>query len=218
MKIKICGLTRPEEANFINDNNVDYAGFVFYEPSKRNLTIDKAREIMQGLNSSVKKVAVLVSPDADTIRKLQELPFDILQIHKKMENDVLATAKLPVWYAINISDEEEADRKRQFVDELPDELKAKIEAIVVDAPDFGSGKPFNWRKSRRLLKAGAQSPPEDTRMFVLAGGLNPDNVAEGISLFNPDVVDVSSGVEGPQGKDREKIEAFCKAVRIAAEV
>lgn len=216
MEIKICGLTRPEEANFINDNGVDYAGFVFYEPSKRNLTLDQARAIMDGLDSTVKKVAVMVSPDVEMINRIQELPIDVLQIHKQLSEDVLRVAKLPVWYAINISDEAEAQKKRQFIDDLPEDLAVKITAVVVDAPDFGSGKTFNWRKSRRLLKAGAQSPPEDDRLFILAGGLNPDNVAEGIELFNPDIVDVSSGVEGTQGKDRSKIEAFVKAARQAA--
>lgn len=214
MEIKICGLTRPEEANFINENRVEYAGFVFYEPSKRNLSYEQAKSIMAELEPNVKKVAVMVAPDADMIEEIQKLPFDILQIHKKLSEDVLRTAKLPVWYAINISDEEEAEKKKQFIEELPEELAVKIEAIVADAPDFGSGKTFNWHKSRRMLKAGAQSPP-DSKKFILAGGLNPDNVAEGIELFKPDIVDVSSGVEGIQGKDKDKIEAFVKAARQA---
>lgn len=242
MKIKICGLTRPEEANYINDNHVDYAGFVFYEPSKRNLSIPQAEDIMKCLNADVKKVAVLVSPDVDMIEKLQQLPFDVLQIHKNLSEEVLRAAKLPVWYAINVADEDEALKKKQYIDELPDNLADKIEAVVVDAPVFGSGQTFNWRKSRRLLKAGAQSPPgnaeadetinqssaeadgnDDSEMtqssffegkkFVLAGGLNPENVKEGIEIFNPDIVDVSSGVEGSSGKDEAKIKAFVNAVR-----
>ena len=216
MKIKICGLTRPEEANYINEAKVDYAGFVFYGPSKRNVSISQANEIKKLLETGIKTVAVMVAPDISLINQVQDSGFDILQIHKELNNEMIDAARLPIWYAINISDEDEANAKMGFIDKLSEERKKKIEAIVVDAPDFGSGKTFNWRKSRRLLKAGAQSPPGDDRLFILAGGLNPDNVAEGIELFNPDIVDVSSGVEGTQGKDRSKIEAFVKAARQAA--
>ena len=214
MKIKICGLTRPDEAQIINDYEVDYAGFVFYGPSKRNVTSTQAKEIMERLSKDVKKVAVMVSPDVSDIEEIQRLPFDVLQIHKELKPEVIEAAKLPIWYAANISDEEAAKKKQSFIDELPTHLSEKIEAILMDAPDFGSGKTFNWHKSRRLLKAGAQSPPDKKdRRLILAGGLNPDNVAEGIRIFSPDIVDVSSGVEGSNGKDREKIDRFVNAVR-----
>lgn len=223
MKIKICGITRPAEADYLNENRVDYAGFVFYEKSKRNVTIEQAKEIFARLNPDIKKVAVMVSPDATLVKAVTEAGFDILQIHKVLSTEVLETATLPVWYAVNISDIDEAVKKQEFLDELPDNLNSKIKAIVVDAPQFGSGQTFNWRKSRRMLKAGAQSPPEanepsidslfEGREFILAGGLKPENVSEGISIFEPDVVDVSSGVEGSDGKDERLITAFVNAVR-----
>lgn len=218
MEVKICGLTKPEEALYLNEVKADYAGFVFYPKSKRNLDIAKANEIMRNLDSSIKKVAVMVSPDASMIKTLQESDFDILQIHKELSLEVLACAKLPIWYAVNISDEDEMDAKICFLSSLSDDLNEKIEAIVVDAPNFGSGKPFNWKKSKRLKKAGAQSPPDNifaNKRFILAGGLNKDNVAEGIRIFNPDVVDVSSGVENANGKDRDLIIEFVNASRNA---
>lgn len=223
MKIKICGITRPQEAEYLNKNKVDYAGFVFYEKSKRNVTIEQAKEIFTKLDENIKKVAVMVSPDAELVRSVTEAGFDILQIHKALSIEVLEAATLPVWYAVNISDIDEAARKQEFLDQLPEQLSSRIKAIVVDAPQFGSGQTFNWRKSRRMLKAGAQSPPEGeagsieglfrARDFVLAGGLRPDNVKEGIEIFEPDVVDVSSGVEGSEGKDERLITAFVNAVR-----
>lgn len=228
MKIKICGITKPQEAQYLNDAAVDYAGFVFYEKSKRNIDTAKAREIFDKLNPEIKKVAVMVSPDEAMIDILQSEAFDILQIHKVLSIEVLQRAKLPVWYAVNISDTKEAAKQLQWLNGLPEELSDKIEAIVVDAPDFGSGKPFNWRKSKRLLKAGSQSPPvtenDETvddgnaldignRQFILAGGLRPENVKQGIELFHPDIVDVSSGVEGDHGKSEELIQAFVKAAR-----
>lgn len=213
-KIKICGLTTIEDVNYINEAGVEYAGFVFYPPSKRNLTPEKARELMAAVNSGVKKVAVVVSPDSDMINMLEELPIDIIQIHKHLSPEIVSMINRPIWYAVNVTDSDEVANALDFVDSLPDEDGSKIKAIVVDAADFGSGKTFNWRKSRRMLKAGAQSPPEDM-MFVLAGGLNVCNVAEGIEIFKPDVVDVSSGVEGDTHKDRDKIMEFVTAVRQA---
>lgn len=208
MKVKICGLTKVSEAEYLNEAGSDYAGFVFYGPSKRNVTKEKAQEIMRALNPEILKVAVMVSPEASFVREIEALGFDILQIHKELKTEVLEVATKPVWFAVNVSDEAELDAKENWLESLPKELKDKVTAFVVDAPEFGSGKTFNWRKSKRLLKAGAQSPPK--RMFVLAGGLNTENVSEGIKLFHPDVVDVSSGVEGPDGKDREKVISFVK--------
>lgn len=216
MKIKICGITRINEIKYLNEAQVDYAGFVFYEKSKRNVTKEKARELMSGLDFNIKKVAVMVSPDEDMIESLKPLGFDYYQIHKQLTKEVLAAVDKPVWYAVNIDNEEELAAKQEFIDNLDEELGSKIEAIVVDAPQFGSGQTFNWRKSKRLKKAGSQSPPTsilERFTFVLAGGLRPENVAEGIELFNPDIVDVSSGVEGTDGKDKALIDAFVDAVR-----
>lgn len=216
MKIKICGITRVNETEYLNEAGVDYAGFVFYEKSKRNVTVQKAKELINLLNPEIKKVAVMVSPTADMIENIKEVGFDYYQIHKSLTTEVLDTVDKPVWYAVNIDNEEELNKKEQFINELPDTLVKKIDAIVVDAPVFGSGQTFNWRKSKRLKKAGSQSPPAsmlDRFTFVLAGGLNANNVAEGIEIFNPDVVDISSGVEGADGKDKGLIDEFVKAVR-----
>lgn len=212
-KIKICGLTRPEEAYFLNEYKVDFAGFVFYEKSKRNISIDLAKEIMNALDTSIKKVAVTVSPDTALVNSIEEAGFDILQIHGDLDMEVLKTTKIPIWRAINIKDADNAFDKPEFSEQLPEALSEKIKGILMDAPDFGSGKPFNWRKTRRLLKAGDRSSPFNDRLFILAGGLNSSNVAEGIKLFDPDVVDVSTGVEGENGKSGSLIKDFVEAVR-----
>lgn len=216
MEIKICGLTNKKEAEYLNEAKVDYAGFVFYDKSKRNLNPSKAKEIMAALDPDIKKVAVMVSPDEELIASIKDCGFDIFQIHKELREEILDIINLPVWYAVNISDEDELNEKTKFLEALPERLYSKIEALVVDAPNFGSGKTFNWKKSKRLKKAGAQSPPQsifDKKRFILAGGLNKDNVSSGIETFNPDVVDVSSGVEGVNGKERELILEFVKNAR-----
>jgi phosphoribosylanthranilate isomerase len=216
MEIKICGLTRPKEAEYVNEAAADYAGFVLFEKSKRYVTIEQAKAIMRELNPGIRKVAVTVSPDVALARAAEETGFDILQVHKQLSSEVLREISIPVWYAFNIADEEELAKQQEFFHQLPEELSKKITAVVVDGAEYGSGKPFNWKKSKRLKKAGAQSPPDifTNRKFVLAGGLTAENVAEGIRCFEPDIVDVSSGVEEPEGgKSRERIITFVQAVR-----
>ena len=215
MEVKICGLTRVEEAEYLNEAAADYAGFVFFEKSRRNVTVEKAKEIMAALDKNIKKVGVTVSADAALAEKIQNAGFDILQVHDRLSTEVLEKVQIPIWYAVNIADEGALEEKMSFLQTLPGELSKKIEAIVVDGAEYGSGRPFNWRKSKRLKKAGAQSPPQifSDRKFVLAGGLNASNVREGIDGFSPDVVDVSSGVENENGKDRKLINEFIRKAK-----
>ncbi len=190
MKIKICGITSEKEADYLNDNKVDFAGFVFYEKSKRNITIDKARLIMDGLNSSIKKVAVMVSPTLDEVLKKEKAGFDIIQIHGELKESILDEADKEVWCAINLSDEE-YEEKIRWLNKLKPNQYAKITGIVIDSKNFGSGETFDWQRKKDKLKEKVFKD----KTFILAGGLNSDNVSEAISILNPDIVDVSSGVE-----------------------
>ena len=214
MEIKICGLTKKEEAAYLNENNVNYAGFVFFEKSKRNVTIEKAKEIAGQLSKDIKKVAVLVSPDVAMIKTLQEADiFDVFQIHKALTVEVLEASRLPVWYAFNIADPVQIEEKQRFLQALPEHLSKKVEALVVDGAEYGSGKTFDW--SKQIAQAEELFL---NRRFVLAGGLSADNVQRGIGIFHPDIVDVSSGVEGENGKDEEKIKAFVLAARAKGQI
>ena len=85
-----------------------------------------------------------------------------------------------------------------------------MQAIVVDGAVYGSGKTFDWKQTEDVRK---QSTLFSGRKFILAGGLNASNVREGIEIFSPDVVDVSSGVEKTEGKDERLIQEFVSAVR-----
>ncbi|MCR5337889.1 MAG: phosphoribosylanthranilate isomerase [Lachnospiraceae bacterium] len=215
MKIKICGITKENEIQMLNTAGVDYAGFVIFEKSKRYITTARAAELYDGLDEHIQKVAVTVSPDDTLLAQIEEAGFDIIQVHKELKKEVLDKATIPIWLAVNAQDLDEALEKLEWTKTLEPELRTKIEAVVLDAPAYGSGKTFNWRKSKRLKKAGTNSPPVPG-MLVLAGGLNAGNVAEGIECFSPEVVDVSSGVENDDGigKSEAKIKAFVQAVRI----
>lgn len=198
-KIKICGLTGPKEAVYLNKHQVDYAGFVLFFPkSKRNLTIEQAKEIMRALDTTIQKVAVVVSPTLEQVLEIERANFDIIQIHGTLQDDVLEAVSIPIFKAFNITD----------MAHFPTYQKCeKIKGYVFDAQEPGSGKTFDWKLVETI--------PRDHKLLLLAGGLNPDNVSQAISALQPDGVDVSSGVEfsDKQGKDAVKIEQFVTAVR-----
>ena len=209
MKVKICGITKPQEARYLNEAGADYAGFVFFAKSKRNVTVDEALAIQAELHPPIKRVAITVAPDRRLVERIEDAGFDILQVHQSIDREILEHVHIPVWFAVNIADEVQLTEKIKFLEELPDVLFDKIEAFVVDGADYGSGKTFDWQQSEgirdRAFFAG--------RKFVLAGGLNEENVTEGIRRFQPDIVDVSSSVEGTDGKDQDKINGFIRKVR-----
>lgn len=219
--IKICGITREEEIEYLNEAGVDYAGFVFYEKSKRYLTVAEAEKISRKLKPNIKKVAVTVKPEAALIRQIEQAGFDILQIHGMNQADferfqMLTT--LPVWLAANLTEPKEVRRWR-------DTMHMGESGILFDAGAYGSGRTFGWETKedasgeawREAVAEFRQEAAAAQVTFLLAGGLDAANVAEGIRIFAPDVVDVSSGVEetldGVTKKNKEKIEAFVRAVR-----
>lgn len=228
-QIKICGITSLREADWLNEAGADYAGFVFYEKSMRNVSMMDAVMIKKSLYPSVKTVAVTVSPTVDELREIEIAGFDILQVHKTLSLEVLRECRLPIWRAFNIglsagAEPQEkweqrqtsgageqayvSDGQKEECERLEDE---RIEAYVLDGAEFGSGKTFDWNSG----VVGQIKALFGDKKLVLAGGLTPANVAEGITLFAPDVVDVSSGVErdNGSGKDEEKIKQFVRKVR-----
>lgn len=198
-KIKICGLTTPLEAEWVSKSQADYAGMVLFFPkSKRNITIEQAKEIMKSLSSKIQKVAVVVSPSALQIKEIQEAGFDIVQIHGQVLPETLETLRIPFLRAFNVDNMQEWERY---------EAEPKCIGYVFDAVKPGSGETFDWSSIPNL--------PEDGKPYLLAGGLNPANVGGAIAAMHPYGVDVSSGVErdSGMGKDPEKMGAFVRAVR-----
>ena len=197
-KIKICGLTSPAEARFLNENHVDFAGMVLFFPkSKRNISIEQAKEIMAALDTSIKRVAVVVSPSIEQIRQIEAAGFDYVQIHGEIPEAEAAIA-IPILKAFNVSDMGSYEKYHN---------DSRIAGYVFDAIEPGSGKTFDWRLVDNI--------PRDEKLLLLAGGLNPDNVRMAIEAVHPDGVDVSSGVENDDGagKNPEKIRAFATAVK-----
>ncbi len=198
VEVKICGLMRPEDVDAVNAAGADYAGFVFYESSKRCVSFETAEKLLKNLNFDIRSVAVCVSPDAELLRKLEELGFDIIQIHGDIDESALDSIATPVWQAVNLTDAEQLKK----ISDHP-----MICGYLIDAAEYGSGKTFGWEYADEIRKAVGGNT------FILAGGLDAGNVHMAIELFSPDVVDVSTGVEGSEGKDRMKIFQFVNEVR-----
>ena len=198
--VKVCGLTDTVEADYLNKNKVDFAGFVLFFPkSKRNISIEKAEQIMAELDENIKKVAVIVSPDESEIQQINGSGFDYVQIHGEIKDRLLEQISKPVFKAFNIKDIKNIHKYQN---------NAKIVGYVFDAAAPGSGKVFDWSILNDIKR--------DAKTFILAGGLNDSNVREAVKLVNPDVVDVSSGVEydSGRGKDPEKIKQFIRQFEI----
>ena len=200
-KIKICGLTSVEEAEWVLEEQVDYAGMVLFFPkSKRNLELSQAKEILKVLHreKKIKTAAVTVSPTAEQVEDIQEAGFDRIQIHGILSKEAFDRIQIPMIRAFNGLDRELYEKFHNC---------HKVEAYLFDAKIPGSGETFDWNILEQI--------PRDEKLFFLAGGLNPDNIEQAVRVVQPDVVDVSSGVEiAPDvvGKDREKIREFVRKV------
>jgi len=208
-KIKICGVTRPDDATLIATAGVDFIGLNFWPGSKRYLTIERAQAVAAAVRAAgaAQLVGVFVNAELEDIAAItREVALDVLQLHgDETREDVLAVARSTgraVWKAIAVGRPSDLDR----LDVWP------VDAILLDAPTAnrgGAGKVFDWslvRNARRAYPA---------RRFVLAGGLNPHNVGTAISEVAPWTVDVASGVESAPGiKDAAKVAAFIAEVRL----
>ncbi len=195
--VKICGITTPEDVEYINEAKPDFAGFVmFFEKSRRNIDVQTAKKLLNMTDKSIKRVAVTVKPDITQLNSVKDCGFDYVQIHGKVPDKILINSPVPVLRAFNVSDTEKFYSYGKI---------DNIKGYLFDSQVPGSGKIFDWSLLDKI--------PRDGKMFFLAGGLTPENVAKAIKTVNPDGVDVSSGVENVFGKNRRKILEFVNNVR-----
>ena len=200
-RIKICGLTDPSEAALLKEIGADYAGMVlFFEKSRRCVSLDRAGDILAALDPGILPVAVMVSPGPAQVEAACRAGFAILQVHGELTKEALEAATRPIWKAFNGADAALSPAYGEM---------DQVEAFVFDAAEPGSGKTFDWESLGEIGDPG--------RPFLLAGGLGPENVQEAVRRVRPFGVDVSSGVEyrNKKGKDPELVRAFAKAVRAA---
>ncbi|NQX64879.1 phosphoribosylanthranilate isomerase [Paenibacillus alba] len=221
--VKICGLQSVEVLKSIVHLPIDHIGFVF-APSKRQVTPEKAGELIAFLKSEEKNgiavpltVGVFVNPTEEQLKQvLAVAPLDVVQLHSQETPEfcrfVREHFQVKVFKSVSIS---KSDHKVPSLDEVSAQLdpyKGTVDAVLLDTFDpvygGGSGKTFAWdcipvyQEWARF--AGVQ--------LLVAGGLQPDNVNELVTAYQPDGVDVSSGVETEGVKDIAKITAFVERV------
>ena len=207
IRVKICGLTRPEDVTAVADAGAAYAGFVFFPNSPRNVSIETARELAVDVPVGVAKVALVVDADDALLDAITSaVPLDILQLHghetPERVTEIRSRYGLPVMKAVGVADAEDVAALDLYADVADQILVDAKPPKNADLPG-GNGVSFDWR----LISARRWSVP-----WMLAGGLTPDNVAEAIALTGAKQVDVSSGVETSPGvKDAEAIRAFIQA-------
>lgn len=203
VRVKICGITRIEDARAAAHAGADAVGFVFYAPSPRCLTPERARDLRRALPPFVTAVALFVNPTPEEVERVvaQARP-DALQFHGEEDAAFCAQFGLPYIKACRVR--EDTDLLEYF--HPFEDAQAWLADAYVDGYG-GEGARFDWR----LVPAVRRRP------LILSGGLSRDNVGEALRIARPWGVDVSSGVEVAKGiKDASLIEAFITEVNNAA--
>ncbi|WP_324751478.1 phosphoribosylanthranilate isomerase [Roseovarius sp. Pro17] len=209
IRIKMCGLTQPEDVVAAVDAGAHYVGFVFFRRSPRHLETDAAAALALATPKGIRKVALTVDAgDAELDALTSAVPLDMLQLHGQETAARVAEIKarygLPVMKAIGIGEASDLS--------LIDVYAGVADQLLIDAkPPKGSGVPggnalaFDWSliAGRRWLLP-----------WMLAGGLTPENVAEAVQATGARQLDVSSGIESAPGvKDADLMRAFADAAR-----
>lgn len=190
--IKICGLRRTVDTEYINEfKEIKYIGFVFAE-SKRKISIEEAIKIKNNLRSDIKTVGVFADMDIDIINKIsKEVNLDIIQLHSNENNNDCKKAIKKVWKSISIKDINSIKVADNF---------SCANGFVLDTYNKnlwgGSGISFSWEIAKNF---------SNKYFTVLAGGINSENIKDALKIVNPNVIDVSSSVETDGFKDYKKI-------------
>lgn len=196
-EIKICGLSREEDIDFVNEARPDYIGFILRFPkSRRNVTAERAAELKSRLAPGIRAVGVFVDQPVETVLSAAEaIGLDVLQLHGHEDGAYIAALRerteLPIWKAFKV----------RSGSDLKTAAESPADEILLDN-GYGTGETFAW-----TLAEGFSRP------FLLAGGLTPENIPEAVAALRPKMLDISSGVETDGVKDREKILAAVAAAR-----
>lgn len=199
-RVKICGITRVEDALAVVSHGADAIGLVFYAPSPRNVSIAQAQAIVASLPPFVTTVGLFVNAGTAYIQQvLAQVPLNCVQFHGDETAAECEQINMPYYKAIRVKPD---TNLLQYATEFK-----RAQALLLDAYSEaavgGTGLTFDWN----LIPSNLSKP------VILAGGLTPDNVGLAINSVNPYAVDVSGGVELSKGvKDDHKIAAFMRVV------
>ncbi|VAW92354.1 Phosphoribosylanthranilate isomerase [hydrothermal vent metagenome] len=200
-RVKICGITRIEDADAAVRAGVDALGLVFYAASPRSVSAGKAADIVADLPPFVTTVGLFVDADKQGVDDvLAQVPLDCLQFHGAESAEYCEQFKRPYIKAIRVNEQTDL---RSEVERFASAQALLLDTYVKDTPG-GTGQTFNWQ----LI------PKQPGKPIILAGGLNSENVGDAIKVVSPYAVDVSGGVEASKGiKDHDKIKQFIHEVQ-----
>lgn len=192
-KIKICGLKTLEDIFLVNQFPISYAGFIFAQGSKRQISIEQAKKMKKALRKNIKAVGVFTNTDIETINEFVDIVgLDIVQLHSNETNEDCKKANTAVWKMISVKDESSLNEIQYF---------QNADGILLDTYHKellgGTGESFCWDLVKGISKQ---------KFLILAGGLNPQNIIEAEKIVQPHVLDINSGVETDGKKDKTKLE------------
>jgi len=202
MEIKICGITALEEVQALNPLKPNYIGLVFTE-SKRKISKEQGKLLYDSIDRHIKVVGVFRNNTKEYISEILDyIPLDVVQLHGDEDNEFIEYFRekyqCEIWKGTSIKNKEDIEKATTF----------NVDTLILDGSNPGSGEVFPWELVLDM-KTKAK--------VFLAGGINEDNVLQGINKLNIHGVDVSSGVEvvknGKRSKDKDKMEKLIKKVR-----
>jgi len=206
-EIKICGISNKLCMDAAIESKTDYIGLVFYDKSPRNLSLGDAKKLLKNRNQHSKIVALTVNSDDDFIKDIeQNIKPDYFQLHGNETplrcKEIKERFKIPIIKGIGIKSNLDLIKANQNYENLCD-------ILLLDSPSTnlpgGNGEIFNWN----ILKNY-----EPSKKWMLAGGLNINNIEKAVKVSNPPAIDISSGVEISKGiKDPEMIKNFITKCR-----
>lgn len=201
VRIKICGITNTKDAVAAANLGADAIGFVF-APSPRQISPEKAREIIMALPPLLQTVGVFVDEDPESVASTAALcRLDLLQFHGRESRDYCSCFGQRVIKAFRVGKPDDLEGCSEY--------RGVVDAFLLDTyvpgQRGGTGLAFDWHLALEAKRFGR---------VILAGGLNPDNVVAAITTAKPYAVDASSGLEEKPGtKDHEKMARFIQTVR-----
>lgn len=202
MKIKLCGIRRPEDIRYVNEFKPDYVGFILSQGFRRSVGLGTFCELKSYLDKNIRTVGVFVNEPMEYIFKYYAEELDVIQLHGDETAEYLQElkkmVKCKIWKAVRVKNAEDiiaAD-------------KMGADHLLLDsfsANEYGgTGKTANWSI---INSVNIKTP------FFLAGGLNKDNICDAVSTVKPYGIDISGGIETDGYKDKEKIENIMKLIR-----
>ena len=206
-EIKICGINDKLCMDAAIESKADYIGLVFYDKSPRNLSLGDAQQLLKNRNQHSKIVALTVNSDDDFIKEIkQNIKPDYFQFHGNETplrcKEIKVKFKIPIIKGIGIKNKLDLIKANQDYENLCDILLLDSPSTILPG---GNGEMFNWNIIKNC---------EPSNKWMLAGGLNINNIEKAVKISNPPAIDISSGVEISKGiKDPEMIKNFITKCR-----